>query len=113
MEKRAGSRVPVNESACATLLNGAPEPFPVRIVNMSGTGMRILLERPLPQGALVKVDWEDTLLLGEVCYCEAVETGYAAGLELEHALLQTGELARLSRRLLCQEELAPARNQPA
>ncbi len=112
MEKRAGPRFPTDQTARATLLDGGSEQFPVRIVNISGTGMRLLLDRPLLQGALVKVEWEDTLLLGEVCYCEAAETGFAAGLELEHALLQTGELARLSRRLLSQEESVPAPNQP-
>jgi len=111
MERRAGPRYEAGQSAQARLLDGGSDVFPVRIENVSGAGMRLLLDRPLALGALIKVEWDDVLLLGEVRYCEPAGTGYAAGLELEHALLHTGELARLSRRLLCEDEPVPAPEQ--
>lgn len=111
MERRAGPRYEAGQSARVTLLDSGSDVFTVRIANVSGAGMRLLLERPLAPGALAKVEWDDVLLLGEVRYCEPTSTGYAAGLELEHALLHTGELARLSRRLLCENEPVPAPEQ--
>jgi hypothetical protein len=111
MEKRAGVRFPAGQSVRVTLLSHPPDQFSARVVNLSGKGMRLLLDRPISPGAPLKIEWVETLLLGEVCYCEAVEGGYAAGLELQHALLQTSELARLSRRLLCQEEPVPSEKQ--
>ncbi len=109
MERRAEPRVPANQDALVTLLLDAGSPqFQARIQDISGTGMRLLLPQPVSPGALLKIEWDDALLLGEVCYCQPAEGGHAAGLELQHALLQTGELARLSRRLLSEDQPVPA-----
>jgi hypothetical protein len=110
MEKRAAPRFPSAQAVLVTLLDAGSDNLDARIENISGTGARLLLSRPIACGALLKLEWEDTLLLGEVCYCQPLEGGdFAAGLQLQHALLQTGELARLSRRLLCEDKAAPAR----
>ncbi|HPQ17311.1 MAG TPA: PilZ domain-containing protein, partial [Bryobacteraceae bacterium] len=69
MERRAGPRYEAGQSAQARLLDGGSDVFPVRIENVSGAGMRLLLDRPLALGALIKVEWDDVLLLGEVRYC--------------------------------------------
>lgn len=111
MEKRAGPRFPVDKVVFVTPLDGGSAQFQARMQDLSGTGMRLLLPLPVSSGTLLKVEWDDTLLLGEVCYCDPADGGFAAGLELQHALLQTGELARLSRRLLHEGEPVPARQQ--
>jgi hypothetical protein len=70
--------------------------------------MGLLIDREVPLGAAVKVEWSQTLLLGEVCYCRPEGEGFVVGLQLEHALYTTAELARLARRLVDespQEEL--------
>ncbi len=113
MEKRTGPRFPIDQLVLVTVLDECSDQFAGRVVNVSGNGMRLILDRPVAPGVPLKIECEETLLLGEVCYCEEVEGSYAAGLELEHALLQTGDLARLSRRLLCQEEPVVPRKQPA
>jgi hypothetical protein len=62
--------------------------------------MAIEIDARVSIGAAVKVEWSDTLLLGEVCYCRPEGKGFAIGLRLEHAVYNTSELARLAKRLL-------------
>jgi hypothetical protein len=100
MEKRGEPRFEAEQMVRATTLGEQSEEFPAQIANISGAGMRLLVDRPVPVGMTLKVEWDEILLLGEVCYCQSMEGGYAIGVELEHALLHTGEMARLARRLL-------------
>jgi hypothetical protein len=108
MEKRGEPRFEVEQTVRATTLGQQSEDFLAQIENISGTGMRLLVERAVPVGTALKVEWDEILLLGEVCYCQAAKGGHAIGVELEHALLHTGEMARLARRLLGDAD--PARN---
>ncbi len=62
--------------------------------------MRLSLDRPVPLGSAVKVEFEDALFLGEVCHCTPAETGFVIGLELQHSLVGLRDLARLNRRLV-------------
>jgi len=55
----------------------------------------------------LKIEWNQILLLGDVCYCQPAERGFAIGLQLEHALLHTGELARLAQALLGEAQPSP------
>jgi len=86
---------------CETKLSG-------RITNYSNYGLDLTLDQRVPIGAAIKVEWNHTLLLGEVVHCRQEGDGFTVGLELEHALYNTAELARLAKRLLDespQEEL--------
>ena len=55
--------------------------------SLSGRVMRLLLDRAVPPGAALKVEWDDTLVLGEVCHCGPAGDRYSVGLMLEHSLL--------------------------
>ena len=74
-----------------------------RIVEVSGSGMRVFTDQRLAVGETVKVECKDTLWLGEVLYCEQVTEGYATGMKLEHALYGTAGLARLAESFLAEE----------
>lgn len=100
MEQRGEPRIDVEQTVRLTTLGGQSEELPAQIANLSGTGMRLLVDRHIPAGATLRVEWDQILLLGEVCYCQSVDGGYAIGVELEHALLHTRELHRLARELL-------------
>jgi hypothetical protein len=100
MEKRKEPRVPANQKAAITVL-GEPEiHLSCRLVDVSAKGMRLALQQALEPGAALKIELDDTLLLGEVVYCRAAEEAFEAGVALEHAIFQTSELARLAARLL-------------
>src|SRR5215470_11438902 len=83
-----------------TVLGGRERRFEGRIKAYSAYGLRLLSPEAVALGAPMKLEWSNTLLLGEVCYCESCEGQFEIGLSLEHALFNTLELARLAQRLL-------------
>lgn len=54
-------------------------------------------------GAAVRLDLEEAMYLGEVCYCAAQGRGFAIGVEVQHSLLHLPSLDRLVKRL-CGED---------
>jgi hypothetical protein len=120
MEHRAETRFESEQIVRVATLGEPPEEFLAQIENVSGTGLRLLVDRFVPAGMPLKIEWNQILLLGDVCYCQPAERGFAIGLQLEHALLHTGELARLARALLGEAlpsptgepQAAPVRKRP-
>ncbi len=100
MDSRSEPRHETDQNIQVTVLGRSELKITGQIVNLSGKGARLMLGAPIPIGTAVKIEWNQTLLLGEVCYCRPEAGGFSAGVELEHALLNTTELARLGRVLL-------------
>ena len=105
MESRSQPRLVTKEPVQVTVLGECDTKFLGRITNSSNRGIGLLADQPAALGSAVKVEWGDTLLLGEVCHCRAEGVGYAIGLELEHALYHTEELARLAAILLEEDKI--------
>ena len=70
------------------------------MVEISDRGMRLMLDRPLPVSAAVRVDYDDTLLLGEVCHATRQGESYAVGLALDQVLHELTRLSQLAEALL-------------
>jgi PilZ domain len=100
MDLRSEPRFPTDEPVRVTVLGGTKIEADGRIVNISGRGMRLLINTQVPAGAAIRVDVDGSLLLGEVAYCYADGEQYAVGLQLEQALTISEELSRLMRRLI-------------
>lgn len=103
MERRAESRFPSNCPVRLTLLGDSPESFAATLVNISGRGARLWTNRPLECDTSVRIDIENGLLLGEVCYCATDGDGYGIGVQLEHSLLNLAEVTRMRNRILDDE----------
>ena len=73
--------------------------MPGEVENLSPAGARLRLEKPLPLNAPVKVELEEAVLLGEVCYVQPARERFAVGLAVDQVLHRTPELARLVRAL--------------
>ncbi|MGH9722824.1 MAG: hypothetical protein ACRD8O_21660 [Bryobacteraceae bacterium] len=86
-----------------TVLGNSPSTQEARIQECAGRAVLVEVDQRLPPGAAVKVEYDRTLLLGEVAGCRAEGDHYTASLEVAHALYNTDALARLARRLLCEE----------
>lgn len=102
MERRQSSRLPANLAARLTPISewaDAP-PCQVTIEEFSGNGARIWSPGPLPLGALVKLELEDDLFLGEVRHCSPSGLGFQTGLHLDCALASLSGLRALMRALL-------------
>lgn len=103
MERRSSLRVGFNQSVRVTALGGNRCQMAARALDASERGIRLLLPADLKPGDLVRIDVDDALLLGEVCYCQPGEGGFTAGIKLDQALDRIGDLARLHRALFDQE----------
>ncbi|MCU1234418.1 MAG: type pilus assembly PilZ [Candidatus Solibacter sp.] len=95
MDQRREARIQANQSVAITLFGDPDVRICARIKNVSGKGIGLVLDAPIAPGTALKMELEDTLLLGEVIYCRTDETRYYAGVELEHSLCGLGELSRM------------------
>lgn len=105
MDRRQSPRLPANLPAQLTLLSEDTNPAPgfhsgVTVEEISGQGARIRSPQPLPIGALVKLELEDDLFLGEVRHCSPTPHGFLAGLHLDCALASLSGIRALMRALL-------------
>jgi c-di-GMP-binding flagellar brake protein YcgR len=87
VERRKDPRIEINQEVTVTLL-GEPDstPFPAVAIDVSGSGMRILSQRPVPYQAMVKVEVRDLLLLGEVIRVQVCDRGNVVALKFWHSL---------------------------
>jgi hypothetical protein len=100
VERRSEPRLESQRTVVLTLLKENGIELPAQAIEMSGTGMRVFLNRAIPVGATVKVETDDSMMLGEVCHCATHVNGFLAGLVLHQVLSKLGELARLNERMM-------------
>lgn len=95
-DRRRYPRFSQDDVVRLTLLSEDGRSADARIVDASVGGVR--LESPifLKVGSLVKIEWKDTLLLGEVLYTQAAGSINILGVELTRALYGMAELKRLN-----------------
>ena len=106
MDRRREVRVTADQIVRVTALGKYPLQMDGIAVDLSGRGLRILVPDAVDPGDAVKIDLEDTLLLGEICYCKPRDYGYIVGIEVDQVLSGLADLARLNRALF---EDTPAR----
>ncbi len=95
--RRREPRFEANQVVTVTNLEQPDVHLKAHLANFSAKGTRLLLDRRLKPGTMVKVEWGTTILLGEIIYCEPEGAPYAAGLELEDVLYETDILYSLSK----------------
>ncbi|MFN3322002.1 MAG: PilZ domain-containing protein [Bryobacteraceae bacterium] len=89
MERRSEPRFPASHPVTVTTLDHPADKVVAggHLANVSGQGMCVVVDRPLPPGSLVRIDLPGELYLGEAVYCEPQEGGrYAVGIRLEHRI---------------------------
>ena len=99
-ERRSEDRIETNYPASLSLLSEDSGAIPTLIVEISGSGLKIELNLPLEPGALVRVNHQDSLLLGEVVWCSGDRVPYLAGIRIEHSLLNLTRIQSLARDFL-------------
>jgi hypothetical protein len=66
-----------------------------RILGVSSRGLSVGTSEPVAVGSFLRLDLEDSAILGEVRYCEAQRSWYEIGLFVEEMLIGSSDLARL------------------
>jgi len=100
MERRRDVRVSLDQTVSVTALGRNRQQMQGKTADLSGRGIRILVPATLLVGDPVRIDLEDALLLGDVCYCQPHDSGFMIGVEIDQALSGLAELARLNQALL-------------
>ena len=95
LEQRQTERREISHPAKVTLLGTTPEIVHGMVRNVSEGGTQIRLDQPLAPPTLVKIEYEDNLLLGEVIYCEETQTGWLVGVRVEHGLFALSAIANV------------------
>lgn len=118
MERRRDVRVSLDQKVRVTVLGrrvlGTNDwQVDARAADLSGRGIRILAPARIASGDAVRIDLEDAMLLGEVCYCQPHNDGFMIGVQLDQALSNVGELARLPGRADISRSPSAPRRQPS
>jgi hypothetical protein len=93
LDQRQAERRQVSLPASVTLVGAQSQVLHGTIRNLSEGGTQILLDEPLPSSTLVKIEYEDSLLLGEVVYCQPEQSAWLVGIKIEHGLFELTALA--------------------
>ena len=100
MESRHEPRFETDQEVVITVLGDGGMVLKGRITNFSGKGLCVFSPQALPAGKALKIELNDTLMLGEVIYSRGEEGGYQVGVALDQALYHTRDLAALAESLL-------------
>ncbi len=95
MDLRRQLRFKSDMQAKVTNLDGPGVPTTARLLDVSTHGVGLALTCELAPGTAVKVEWGSTVLLGEIVYCEPRNSEFIAGLEVEDAIYDSGDLKQI------------------
>ena len=94
MNQRREPRFETGRSIWVTFFGEPDISLTARIKNVSARGIGLQLRGPIAIGAALKIELDDTLLLGEVIYCREDEDSHYVGVEIEQALYGLAGLAQ-------------------
>jgi hypothetical protein len=93
LDQRQAERHEVREPAMVSVVGTPGLVLHGEMRNVSETGTQIRLDQALPPSTLVRIEYGDNLLLGEVVYCRQEQSGWLVGLRVEHGLFGLTALA--------------------
>jgi len=85
-DQRQSQRRQLTQSVTISVLGTASHTLQGEIRNVSKGGTQLQLHQPLGIGSLLKIEYENNLILGEVVYCRQEQTVWVAGIRIEHTL---------------------------
>jgi len=94
MNKRREPRFQADQSVVVTILTDPQIRLDARVKNASGRGLGLVTAVAVPSGAPLRIEFEDSIVLGESIYCRADRDGHFIGVELDQVLVGLTELAR-------------------
>lgn len=106
MERRREARIRTDKPVELTVLGGSQASSPAQAVEFSGHGLQLVTPQSVPVSAAVKVEGDDWMILGEVCYCRPEGIHFVVGLKVDQALEGLRELSELNEHLLQAERAA-------
>jgi hypothetical protein len=96
-DQRQTQRHQLGQSAIVNVLGTASQALQGEIRNVSKGGTQLQLPRPIAIGSLLRIEYDNSLILGEVIYCAQEQSVWVAGIRIEHALSDLTALANAMR----------------
>jgi len=97
MDQRREPRFVADQPVVVTVLGDSERSHKGRIRNESGRGLLIEVPHELPMRSALRIEVDNSILLGEVVYCRGSNGLFLLGVELDQVLCG---LAALNKRLL-------------
>jgi hypothetical protein len=94
MDQRREPRFVADQSVVVTVLGEHETQHAARILNASGRGLAIEMPSAVPPGTAIKIEVDDSILLGEAVYCKGGQGSYLLGVELDQMLCGLTELGK-------------------
>ncbi len=94
MEQRREPRFQADQPVVVTVLNDTEIRLEARVRDASGRGLGLLSPVPVPPGAAIRIEMEDSIVLGEAIYCRREREGHFIGIELDQVLVGLTELGK-------------------
>jgi hypothetical protein len=93
------------DTAVKLAVLGGSAPLETRGHVLESSGARVLVATPAPlqPGTPVRMEGNDTLVLGEICTLDRRENEWVAAVKIVHSLTSLAALERFNRALLGQE----------
>lgn len=99
LDQRKAQRHEFSHAAVVSVLGTGNRVLEGEILNVSKGGTRVHLDQPLGAGSLLRIEYDNNLLLGEVVYCQQEQAGWVVGIRAEHVLSGLTALADAMRGL--------------
>jgi len=93
MERRREPRFAMDRPVVVTVLDGRETRRGAQVTNASVWGIGIEMRCPVAQGALVRIEFDEAVILGEVVHCREAAGSYYVGVKLDQALRSFDNLA--------------------
>ena len=100
MERRSEARIRTYQNVELTVLGKDGFTVSAHAIEFSGHGFQLVVTRPIPVNVPVKIEDEDWIVLGDICYCRPERSHFAVGVQIEQVLAGLHELHELNRHLL-------------
>jgi hypothetical protein len=94
MDKRREPRFVADQSVTVTLLRDPETRVPARVKDSSGRGLGLVSSLPVLPGTALKIEMDDSVILGEAVYCRKDRDYWFIGVELNQVLAGLAELGR-------------------
>jgi hypothetical protein len=94
MDQRREPRFAANQSVAVTVLCEPARHEVAVIKNASGRGLAIEFTEPIEPGTALKIELEDSMILGEAVYCSGQAGRHLVGVELDQVLCGLSQLGR-------------------
>jgi len=94
MDQRRESRFRTDQPIVVTVLKQPEIRLDARVKNASGRGLGLITPVAVQPGSAIRIELDDSIMLGEAIYCRSDRDGHFVGIELDQVLVGLAELGK-------------------